>query len=54
MVAVGRGGTDFSLDRGQNWKSFGNTGFYTLDLDASGKYAWAAGANGRIASLVIE
>ena len=54
LVAVGRDGTDFSLDRGQNWKSFGNTGFYTLDVDTSGKYAWAAGADGRIASLVIE
>ncbi|MDX2445272.1 MAG: YCF48-related protein [Bacteroidales bacterium] len=54
LLAVGREATSYSTDKGQNWKTIGNTGFYTLDVDASGKYAWAAGADGRIARLVIE
>jgi len=54
LVAVGREGTGYSIDGGQNWKSFGSNGFYTLDVDAKSENAWAAGADGKVAHLLME
>ena len=54
LVAVGREGTGYSMNGGQNWQSFGASGFYTLDVDIKGENAWAAGKDGKVARLLME
>ncbi len=54
LIAVGREGTGYSIDGGQNWQDFGANGFYTLDVDATFEFGWAAGADGKVARLLIE
>ena len=49
LIAVGRTGCSFSSDDGLNWQMISETGFYTLDV--FGNKAWAAGADGRVATL---
>ncbi len=53
LLAVGRSGCSFSTDLGKSWQHFGEEGFYTFDFSTDG-HCWAAGANGRIAKLVIS
>jgi photosystem II stability/assembly factor-like uncharacterized protein len=48
FVAVGPTGTDISSDGGEDWKSFGETGFDAVGF-AAPDAGWAVGEGGRIA-----
>ncbi len=50
LVAVGPSGSDYSVDNGASWVSFGSTGFHAVSfggVDAG----WAVGEGGRIAKF---
>jgi photosystem II stability/assembly factor-like uncharacterized protein len=51
LVAVGPGGTDFSVDGGRTWTPLGDDGFHALNIEPGGRAAWAVGEGGRIARL---
>ncbi len=46
--AIGKTGSDFSLDNGINWQFLGETGFYTFRAVPDKLEGFAAGANGKI------
>ena len=52
LVAAGRTGTDYSTDGGRTWRALGDEGFYALSFAPTGE-GWAAGADGRVARLVL-
>src|SRR5262245_43127567 len=47
IIAVGPNGSDYSLDNGESWMSFGSAGYHAVDLAPSGA-GWAVGAEGKI------
>lgn len=49
-VAVGPGGTDVSIDGGQNWKAATDVGFHAVRM--SPNYGFASGSEGRVAKWV--
>jgi photosystem II stability/assembly factor-like uncharacterized protein len=49
LIAVGPGGTDFSVDGGRTWTPRGDDGFHALSIAPGGRTAWAVGEQGRIA-----
>jgi photosystem II stability/assembly factor-like uncharacterized protein len=51
VVAVGPLGSDYSLDGGANWRSFGSDGFHALSFARSGD-GWAVGEGGRVGKFV--
>ncbi len=53
LLAVGRSGYGFSTDLGKSWQQFDREGYYTFDFSNDG-HCWAAGANGRVAKLIIS
>lgn len=53
LLAVGRSGCSFSTDFGNSWQHFGEEGYYTFAFSNDGS-CWAAGANGRVAKLIIS
>jgi photosystem II stability/assembly factor-like uncharacterized protein len=55
LVAVGRTGTDVSVDGGRTWAGLSDQGFYALSFapPEAGGSGWAVGAEGRAARLVI-
>ncbi len=52
-IAIGRGGSDITIDDGKNWNPLNNRGYYCLSIEKTGKVGWAAGADGRIAKLTL-
>lgn len=48
LVAVGPGGSDYSVDSGASWVSLGSTGFHAASF-AGVDAGWAVGEGGRIA-----
>lgn len=54
LVAVGTSGSDYSSNFGRTWTRIDTSGYHTLSFESSGEAGWAAGANGRIAKLVID
>ena len=53
FLAVGRTGIAISTDGGNTWRHVSDESFYTLDTTADGRFAWAAGVDGRVARIVI-
>ena len=53
LVTLGTSGSNYSTDDGLTWVRLDSLGYNTLSLSPSGKVGWAAGAEGRIAKLVI-
>ncbi len=49
-IAVGRAGSDISIDDARTWRRFSEIGFYALSVGADGS-VWAAGSGGRVARL---
>jgi hypothetical protein len=52
LVAMGRTGSDYSLDDGHTWRALGDEGYYALGAAPTGEI-WAVGAEGRAARLVV-
>ncbi len=52
-IAIGRGGSDITIDDGKSWNPLNNEGYFCLSIEKTGKVGWAAGANGRIAKLTL-
>lgn len=52
-IAIGRGGSDITIDDGNNWNPLNNDGYFCLSIEKTGKVGWAAGADGRIAKLIL-
>ncbi|MDA8018914.1 MAG: YCF48-related protein [Thermoanaerobaculia bacterium] len=52
-LAVGRAGTDLSVDDGASWSRLGDVGFYACSVANDGSI-WTAGSDGRVARLVLE
>jgi len=52
-IAIGRGGSDITLDNGKSWNPLNNDGYFCLSIEKTGRVAWAAGADGRIAKLIL-
>ncbi|MFC2168383.1 S8 family serine peptidase [Acidobacteriota bacterium] len=52
-IALGRGGSDITIDDGKNWDPLDNDGYFCLSVEKSGRVGWAAGADGRIAKLIL-
>lgn len=50
LVAMGRGGSDFSLDGGSSWEPLGGEGYYAMAFGPMG-VGYAVGAGGRIAKI---
>ena len=50
LVAMGRGGSDFSLDGGLSWEPLGCEGYYAMAFASNG-VGYAVGAAGRIAKI---
>jgi photosystem II stability/assembly factor-like uncharacterized protein len=46
-LAVGPAGSDYSLDGGANWMSFGSEGFHAISFARSGA-GWAVGEKGKV------
>jgi photosystem II stability/assembly factor-like uncharacterized protein len=51
VLAVGPGGSDYSVDEGRNWMAISDEGFHTIKMGHADGSVWACGANGRIAKL---
>lgn len=51
VLAVGPGGSDFSIDGGINWSSFSTEGFHSVRLGHAEASVWASGSNGKIGRL---
>jgi photosystem II stability/assembly factor-like uncharacterized protein len=51
VVAVGPTGSDYSLDGGANWMSFGSQGFHAVGFARSGA-GWAVGEGGKIGKFM--
>lgn len=49
-LAIGRAGSDLSLDDGVSWSRLSDTGFYACSVAADGTI-WAAGSEGRVGRL---
>src|SRR5262245_28041193 len=47
IIAVGPNGSDYSLDNGATWLSFGSLGYHAVDFASDGA-GWAVGADGKI------
>jgi photosystem II stability/assembly factor-like uncharacterized protein len=47
LIAVGPGGSDYSLDRGNTWSPLDTTGFHAVSFSGPGA-GWAVGEGGRI------
>ncbi len=57
LIAVGRAGSGFLEDPVNieaPWKNISSLGFYTMDVDPTGKVAWVAGTNGRVGKLKVK
>ncbi len=54
IVSVGQSAEYISYDSGKTWQKISQTGFHTLSLSQDKKWAWAAGAKGKIARLQIS
>lgn len=52
-VAVGAGGSDFSIDDGRTWRPMGDAGYHAIDFAPDGA-GWAVGPEGRIAVFQVE
>jgi photosystem II stability/assembly factor-like uncharacterized protein len=52
-IAIGRGGSDITIDDGKNWNPLNKNGYYCLSIEKRGRVGWAAGADGRIAKLIL-
>ncbi len=52
LIAVGRTGSDVSLNRGKSWQSIGDEGYYACDIAT--KIAWAVGRGGKMAKMILE
>lgn len=52
VVAVGPGGSDFSVDGGHRWQPFSTTGFHAVKAALGGRVLWASGSQGRLGKLV--
>ena len=52
-IAIGRGGSDITIDDGKNWNPLNNNGYYCLSIEKAGRVGWAAGTDGRIAKLIL-
>lgn len=48
IVAVGPGGSDYSVDNGSSWVSLGSAGFHAVSF-AGADAGWAVGEDGRVA-----
>jgi len=53
LVATGPSGTDISADGGEHWYNISKEGFHVVQTKEK-SYVYLAGADGRIAKLVIE
>lgn len=51
VLAVGPGGSDFSIDGGINWSGFSTEGFHSIRLGHTEASVWASGSNGKIGKL---
>ena len=52
-IAIGRGGSDITIDDGKSWNPLNKNGYYCLSIEKRGKVGWAAGADGQIAKLIL-
>jgi photosystem II stability/assembly factor-like uncharacterized protein len=52
VVAVGPGGSDFSVDGAHSWKPFSKIGYHAVRVTPDGKALWASGGQGRLGKLV--
>lgn len=50
LIAVGRLGTDYSIDGGRTWVPLGDEGYYAVSFSPTGE-GYAVGADGRAARL---
>ncbi len=54
LLAVGSNGSDLSVDLGKTWTRLDTTGYHVVSFPETGDTGWAAGAQGRIAKIIIE
>lgn len=52
LIACGRTGIDYSLDKGVSWRSFSQEGYYSVSVGE--KYAWFSGRKGKVAKVLLE
>jgi len=52
-IAVGREGSDITNDDGKSWNPLNNNGYFCMSIEKTGRVGWAAGADGRIAKLIL-
>lgn len=52
-IAIGKTGSDYSIDRGKTWKSLSDQGFYAASANDSGSTVIAVGSEGRIGVLSV-
>jgi len=52
-IAIGRGGSDITIDDGKSWTPLNDDGYFCLSIEKIGRVGWAAGADGRIAKLIL-
>lgn len=52
LVAVGRSGSEYSLDKGKTWVANGDEGYFSCAI--SNEAGWAVGRNGKMARLILQ
>ena len=53
LIACGLNGVDYSYDGGNTWKRISNLGFHVCRIAKLGNTVYLAGANGRVARLIL-
>lgn len=54
LIATGTSGTDISTDGGMTWENISQKGFHVVQKAKKGSAVFLAGANGRIARLILQ
>jgi len=52
LLAVGRSGSDYSIDKGKTWIANGDEGYFSCTL--SNETGWAVGRNGKMARIILQ
>ena len=52
LIAVGRTGSDISIDNGKSWTRIGEEGYYSCGITEN--YAWAVGRGGKMAYMKLH